>query len=154
MSEEAEPPEIRKLDEAVINRIAAGEIIHRPANALKELLENAIDAGSTKIEVIKMENLHLELSHHEVTLKDGGLSLLQIQDNGKGIRKADFPIVCKRFTTSKIKSFDDLTGVQTFGFRGEALASISHISRLSITSCTAKSVKYFFALFLCGSLQV
>lgn len=113
--------EIHVLSDEIINKIAAGEVIERPASAVKELIENAIDAGATRI---------------QVSIEEGGKKKIQVTDNGKGMNEADLDLCYLRHTTSKLFNADDLFHLQTNGFRGEAVASIAAVSKLTITSAT------------------
>jgi DNA mismatch repair protein MutL len=112
-------PSIRQLPPSVVNKIAAGEVIERPASVVKELLENSVDAGATRI---------------DVSLGQGGTDLIRVVDDGCGMTPADLPLAVASHATSKIASADDLFHVGTFGFRGEALASIGEVSHLVIRS--------------------
>lgn len=113
---------IHVLDEKTAGKIAAGEVIERPAGVLKELLENAVDAGATAI---------------NIDIEGAGRTLIRINDNGCGMSEEDLLLSIQRHATSKINSFSDLETLQTFGFRGEALYSVAAVSRMTITSCQA-----------------
>ncbi len=108
---------INLLPDNIANQIAAGEVIQRPASAVKELLENAVDAGATEIQLIS---------------KDAGKELVQVIDNGGGMSETDARMCFERHATSKIQSIDDLFQITTMGFRGEALASIAAVSQVAL----------------------
>ncbi|RME41312.1 MAG: DNA mismatch repair endonuclease MutL, partial [Caldilineae bacterium] len=116
------PPPIRPLPPELTALIAAGEVVERPASVVKELLENALDAGAKAI---------------SVTVRDGGLSLIRVSDDGHGMPRADAPLAPQSFTTAKIRTPSDLHAIRTYGFRGEALSSIAAVARLEILTRAA-----------------
>ena len=119
------PRKIEVLPESISQIIAAGEVIERPASVVKELMENAIDAGSLEI---------------TVELKAGGLQLIRVVDNGEGMDQEDVPVAFQRYATSKIKNAEDLYAIHTLGFRGEALPSIAQVSKMTLQTKTPHSL--------------
>ena len=113
---------IRPLSENLIGKIAAGEVVERPAAAIKELVENSLDAGATTV---------------TVEIREGGLSYIRVSDNGSGIDESDIRMAFERHATSKISREQDLNSIATLGFRGEALASIAAVSKVTMTTRTA-----------------
>ena len=119
MTEAENRSKVTVLPQAVANRIAAGEVVERPAAVVKELIENSIDAGATKI---------------TVAIQDAGRTLMRVVDNGCGMTENDVTNALGRHATSKLQRFEDLESLDTFGFRGEALPSVAAVSRLEIVS--------------------
>ena len=117
------PDIVQLLPENIANQIAAGEVIQRPASAVKELLENAVDAGATEIKLF---------------VNDAGKALIQVIDNGKGMSETDARMAFERHATSKIKNIDDLFHIKTMGFRGEALASIAAVAQVELKTKRAE----------------
>lgn len=129
---------IQELSERLSNQIAAGEVVERPASVVKELVENAIDAGSTQIDIL---------------LEEAGLRLIQVTDNGEGIADEDVENAFKRHATSKIHSRDDLFRIRTLGFRGEALPSIASVSEMELETAIADAEKGSLLLLKGGEIM-
>ena len=119
-------PKIKILSADVANKIAAGEVVERPASVVKELIENAVDADSTSI---------------RVEIRAGGKRLIRVTDNGTGMEREDALLALERHATSKVSRIEDLENIQTFGFRGEALASIASVSNFELLTRTTDAIQ-------------
>src|SRR4029077_18682868 len=128
---------IRVLTDQVANQIAAGEVVDRPASVVKELLENSLDAGATRV---------------RIEVEGGGRKLIRILDNGHGMVRDDALLAFERHATSKLRTADDLLSIRTLGFRGEALPSIAAICRLLLETRTAEEEQGTRVEFACGKL--
>jgi DNA mismatch repair protein MutL len=127
--------QIKVLDQNTVNMIAAGEVIERPASVVKELVENSIDAGATEI---------------TIQIEDGGKKLIRVIDNGCGMDNADLSVAFESHATSKLKSSADLLNISTMGFRGEALASIASVAKVSVMSKRPDAAEAYKAEIDCG----
>ena len=137
-SEGLRPSKLNILSEDVTNLIDSNKTITKLSTVIKELMENSIDAGAKNISIF---------------IKDGGLSLIEVKDDGSGIEKENFLKLCKRFSSSKLTHYEDLQSLNTFGFRGEALSILSYISHLSILSRTENSQIGYEAVFKNGKIS-
>src|SRR5512147_2780588 len=117
---------IHILSKSIAERIAAGEVIERPASVVKELIENAIDAQAHAI---------------SIEIRQGGVALMRVSDNGSGMSREDAPLAVERFATSKIDAAEDLNAIKTLGFRGEALPSIASVSQLEVLTRTPDDIE-------------